>query len=235
MAKTSLQEVHLENRYAHQTKPVGFTAPAAQAHCRRPDRSARGMDAHTQPFSPCTDRGHAHPHPSQTEGPFYPVALPKDADFDLLKNGSLDYRMGQPTWLEGSVTDLQGTPVRGALVEIWQCDHAGHYDHPGDGGRIDKAFQGFGRVTVNAQGEYRFRTIRPVAYSNRTPHIHVKVKLANRELLTTQLYVAGEPQNQRDFLWRNLSDAQRTALSVRRSPPRRADGQRARFNIVVAA
>jgi protocatechuate 3,4-dioxygenase beta subunit len=171
--------------------------------------------------------------PSQTEGPFYPVALPKDADFDLLKNGPLDYRMGQPTWLEGSVTDLQGTPVRGALVEIWQCDHAGHYDHPGDGGKIDKAFQGFGRVAVNAQGEYRFRTIRPVAYSSRTPHIHVKVKLANRELLTTQMYVAGEPQNQRDFLWRNLSEAQRNALSASFSPS--TDGQRARFNIVVAA
>lgn len=171
--------------------------------------------------------------PSQTEGPFYPVALPKDADFDLLKNGSLDYRLGQPAWLEGSVTDLQGTPVRGALVEIWQCDHAGHYDHPGDGGRIDKAFQGFGRVAVNAQGEYRFRTIRPVAYSSRTPHIHVKVKLASRELLTTQLYVAGEPLNQRDYLWRNLSDTQRNALSVPFSSE--ADGQRARFNIVVAA
>ncbi len=106
-------------------------------------------------------------------------------------------------------------------------------DHPGDGSRIDKAFQGFGRVTVNAQGEYRFRTIRPVAYSNRTPHIHVKVKLASRELLTTQLYVAGEPLNQRDYLWRNLSDAQRNALSVPFSSE--ADGQRARFNIVVAA
>ena len=94
--------------------------------------------------------------PSQTEGPFYPVALPKDADFDLLKNGPLDYRMGQPTWLEGSVTDLQGTPVRGALVEIWHCDHAGHYDHPGDGGKIDKAFQGFGRVAVTRRASTAF-------------------------------------------------------------------------------
>ncbi len=171
--------------------------------------------------------------PSQTEGPFYPVALPKDADFDLLKNGSLDYKLGQPIWLEGSVTDMQGAPVRGAQVEIWQADHAGHYDHPGDGGRIDKAFQGFGRVVVNTQGEYRFRTIRPVAYSGRTPHIHVKVKLAGRELLTTQMYVAGEALNQRDYLWRNLSDVQRNALSVPFSPS--TDGQRARFNIVVAA
>ncbi|MES2508514.1 MAG: protocatechuate 3,4-dioxygenase [Pseudomonadota bacterium] len=171
--------------------------------------------------------------PRQTEGPFYPVALPKDADFDLLKNGSLEYRLGQPVWLEGSVTDLQGKPVAGAQVEIWQADHAGHYDHPGDGSRIDKAFQGFGRVAVNAQGEYRFRTIRPVAYSSRTPHIHVKVKLANRELLTTQLYVAGESLNQRDFLWRGMSDAQRDAVTVPFTAS--TEGQRARFNIVVAA
>ncbi|MES2412163.1 MAG: protocatechuate 3,4-dioxygenase [Pseudomonadota bacterium] len=171
--------------------------------------------------------------PRQTEGPFYPVALPKDADFDLLKNGALDYRLGQPIWLEGNVTDIQGAPVRGAEVEIWQADHAGHYDHPGDGGRIDKAFQGFGRVAVNAQGEYRFRTIRPVAYSSRTPHIHVKVKLANRELLTTQLYVAGEALNQRDYLWRGLSEPQRSALTVPFTAS--TDGQRAKFNIVVAA
>ncbi|MES2945830.1 MAG: protocatechuate 3,4-dioxygenase [Pseudomonadota bacterium] len=171
--------------------------------------------------------------PSQTEGPFYPVALPKDTDFDLLKNGTLSYGNGQPCWLDGSVTDLQGAPVRGAQVEIWQCDHKGHYDHPGDGGRIDKAFQGFGRVAVNAQGEYRFRTIKPVAYDSRTPHIHVKVKLGNRELLTTQLYVAGEALNQRDFLWRALPEAQRTALTAPFAPS--TDGLRAKFDIVVQA
>jgi protocatechuate 3,4-dioxygenase, beta subunit len=172
--------------------------------------------------------------PSQTEGPFYPVKLPQDADFDLLRNGSLTYSQGQPSWLEGTLSDLEGRPVRGAQVEIWQCDHAGHYDHPGDGGLIDKAFQGFGRVTVNAQGEYRFRTIRPVAYSGRAPHIHVKVKLAGRELLTTQLYVAGEARNQRDFLWRSLADEQaRAALTVPFTPG--PDGLRAQFPLVVQA
>ena len=59
------------------------------------------------------------------------------------------------------MTDLDGQPVRGAQVEIWQCDHAGHYDHPGDDGRTAQAFQGFGRVMVNAQGAYRFRTLPP--------------------------------------------------------------------------
>ena len=172
--------------------------------------------------------------PSQTEGPFYPVKLPQDTDFDLLRNGTLNYSQGQASWLEGTVSDLKGQPVRGAQVEIWQCDHAGHYDHPGDGGRIDKAFQGFGRVTVNAQGAYRFRTMRPVAYSGRAPHIHVKVKLAGRELLTTQLYVAGEALNQRDFLWRSLRDEQdRAALTVPFVPA--SDGLRAQFALVVQA
>ena len=171
--------------------------------------------------------------PSQTEGPFYPVALPQDADFDLLRHGTLSYSLGQACWLDGSVTDLQGKPVRGAQVEIWQCDHAGHYDHPGDGGKIDKSFQGFGRASVNAQGEYRFRTIRPVAYGGRTPHIHVKVKLGNTDLLTTQLYVAGEPLNARDFLWRSLADANaRAALTMPFLPS--ADGLRAQFPLVVS-
>jgi protocatechuate 3,4-dioxygenase beta subunit len=173
------------------------------------------------------------PTPRQTEGPFYPVSLPRDSDFDLLRNGSLGYARGQPTWVEGSVTDLQGKPVSGAQVEIWQCDDAGHYHHPGDGGKADPAFQGFGRVTVGADGRYRFRTIRPVAYGIRTPHIHVKVKLASRELLTTQLYVAGDPHNERDFLWRNLGPEGRAALTVPFQPG--GDGLRANFPIIVTA
>jgi protocatechuate 3,4-dioxygenase, beta subunit len=171
--------------------------------------------------------------PGQTEGPFYPVAFPKDTDWDLLRNGALAYTRGQPAWVEGSVTDLGGKPVAGAQVEIWQCDEAGHYHHPGDGGKADPSFQGFGRVTVGADGSYRFRTIRPVAYSGRTPHIHVKVKLQARELLTTQLYVAGDPHNERDFLWRNLPEAARRAVTVPFVGG--ADGLRATFPIVLAA
>ena len=169
--------------------------------------------------------------PAQTEGPFYPVALPADADADLLRNGRLAYAQGQPAWVDGVVADLEGKPVGGAQVEIWQCDHAGHYHHPGDGGRADAAFQGFGRVTVGSDGRYRFRTIKPVPYSGRTPHIHVKVKLARRELLTTQLYVEGDPANQRDFLWRNLG-ADRALVTVPFRPG--AEGLQASFPIFLA-
>ena len=169
--------------------------------------------------------------PAQTEGPFYPVALPADADADLLRNGRLAYAQGQPAWVGGVVADLEGKPVGGAQVEIWQCDHAGHYHHPGDGGRADAAFQGFGRVTVGSDGRYRFRTIKPVPYSGRTPHIHVKVKLGRRELLTTQLYVEGDPANQRDFLWRNLGP-DRALVTVPFRPG--AEGLQASFPIFLA-
>lgn len=169
--------------------------------------------------------------PAQTEGPFYPVEFPKDTDYDLLRNGTLSYPEGQGTWLEGSVSDLAGKPVSGAQVEIWQCDGAGHYHHAGDGGKADKRFQGFGRVNVDADGSYRFRTIRPVAYSGRTPHIHVKVKLGRRDLLTTQLYVTDDPGNARDFLWRGLSTADRELLTTSFAPGK--DGLRANFPLVV--
>ena len=173
------------------------------------------------------------PTPGQTEGPFYPVALPSDSDFDLLRNGTLTYGRGQPSWIEGVITDLEGKPVRGAQVEIWQCDDAGHYHHPGDGDRADKSFQGFGKVIVGTDGQYRFRTIRPVAYGSRAPHIHVKVRLGTQHLLTTQLYVQGDPGNASDFVWRNLRhDADRTAVTVKFSPA--ANGLQAHFPIVVA-
>lgn len=173
------------------------------------------------------------PTPAQTEGPFYPVELPADTDFDLLAQGAQRYAHGRPVWLDGRVVDTAGRPVRGAAVEIWQCDHQGRYHHPGDGGSADPAFQGYGRVTVAADGGYRFRTIRPVPYTGRTPHIHVKVRLGPRELLTTQLYVEGEPRNRQDGLWRRLDEADRQALTVPFRPA--DDGLQARFAIVVDA
>mgnify|MGYP000313952810 CR=1 FL=1 len=189
--------------------------------------AARPIRAQPQPSAA------ARTTPAQTEGPFYPVSLPADTDGDLLRQGGDAYAKGQPCWLDGQVRDASGQPLAGAVVEIWQCDADGHYRHPGDGNRADPTFQAFGRVQADSQGRYRFRTIRPVAYSGRTPHIHVKVKLGRRTLLTTQLYVAGDPGNAQDFLWRRLSDADRAVLTVSFQPV--ADGLRAGFDIVVAA
>jgi protocatechuate 3,4-dioxygenase beta subunit len=170
--------------------------------------------------------------PAQTEGPFYPVQLPADSDADLLATGIQRYGKGQPAWVEGTLVDAQGQPLRGATIEIWQCDQDGHYHHPGDGGKADPAFQGFGRVAVDAQGRWRFRTLRPVAYSGRAPHIHAKIKTGTRELLTTQLYAEGDPGNARDFLWRRLSADDRAAITA---PYVAApDGLTARYALVVA-
>jgi protocatechuate 3,4-dioxygenase, beta subunit len=171
------------------------------------------------------------PTPTQTEGPFYPIRQPSDADFDLLRNGDRQYQKGTPAWVEGKVLDIDGNPLRGAVVEIWQCDESGHYDHPRDGGKIDPNFQGFGRMTLASDGAFKFRTIRPVPYTGRTPHIHVKVKLAGTELLTTQLYIQGDPGNSRDGIWRRLSETDRN--SVTQPFTEVADGVKATYQLVV--
>lgn len=173
------------------------------------------------------------PTPGQTEGPYYPVAFPADTDFDLLRTGAAAYGKGQPAWVSGTVTDTRGVPLAGGVIEIWQCDQDGHYHHPGDGARADPAFQGFGKVTLGKDGGYRFRTLKPAPYSGRTPHIHVKVKLDGRELLTTQFYVQGDPGNARDFLWRRLGEEGQAALTQPfvNSP----DGMKAEYAVVVQA
>jgi protocatechuate 3,4-dioxygenase beta subunit len=156
--------------------------------------------------APSILRASTMPTPRQTEGPFYPTTLPLDQDNDLVSvSGQQARARGTIAHVSGRVLDSAGNPVSGARVEIWQCDWQGVYLHPRDGGqnRRDTGFQGFGATTTASDGAYRFRTIKPVAYAGRTPHIHFKVKTANREL-TTQMYVAGDPGNERDGLYRNL-------------------------------
>jgi protocatechuate 3,4-dioxygenase beta subunit len=147
--------------------------------------------------------------PRVTEGPFYPRRLPLDTDNDLIViNKSLTPAVGTITHLTGRVLTTAGEPINNAVVEIWQCDNNGVYIAEGNrGGRADKNFQGFGRFTTGTKGEYRFRTIKPVPYTGRTPHIHVKVKKGERELLTTQFFVNGHAQNVRDGVFRGIRDA----------------------------
>ena len=148
--------------------------------------------------------------PRQTEGPFYPDKLPLDTDNDLLiVNDSITPAVGEITHLSGKILDAKGDPVRNALVEIWQVDAKAVYIHTKDSTnkKRDTNFQGFGRFLTGTSGEYYFRTIKPVNYPGRAPHLHVKVKRENKELLTTQCYVKGEAANDKDGVLRGIKDA----------------------------
>lgn len=179
--------------------------------------------------------------PGQTEGPFYPVAFPPDMDNDLVRvTGQAAQALGQVIHVSGRVLDLRGEPRPGSVVEIWQCDANGIYRHPRAAGQghVDHAFQGYGRTQVDEQGRYRFRTIRPVPYPGRTPHIHFAVHVPGQGRLVTQMYIEGEPLNARDGVLNGIRDpsARRSVivpLLAGSSPePGALHG---RFDIVVAA
>jgi protocatechuate 3,4-dioxygenase beta subunit len=128
--------------------------------------------------------------------------------------------------------------VRNAAVEIWQCDSKGVYLHTADSGRRerDKNFQGFGRFLTSSAGEYYFRTIKPVPYPGRTPHIHFKVKRSGKELLTTQCYIKGHPGNERDGIYRSLRDPKaRESVTIDFTPIKesRIGELAAKFDIVL--
>jgi protocatechuate 3,4-dioxygenase beta subunit len=177
--------------------------------------------------------------PRQTEGPFYPDKLPLDTDNDLLiVNDSITPGVGTVTHLTGKILDANGNPLRNAVVEIWQCDNNGAYLHTrtGNAEKRDANFQGFGRFLTGATGEYYFRTIKPVPYPGRAPHIHFAVKAKGQDKFTTQCYVQGHPGNERDGIWKQLRDPKaREALTVDFAP---IEGSRigelaAKFNLVL--
>ncbi|MEX2170541.1 MAG: protocatechuate 3,4-dioxygenase [Pirellulales bacterium] len=153
--------------------------------------------------------------PAQTEGPFYPNNLPLDTDNDLLiVNDGLTPAVGDVTHLTGRILSAAGEPVRNAVVEIWQCDSNGVYLHTQGGprDRLDANFQGFGRFLTGSDGNYYFRTIKPVPYGPRTPHIHFAVYQGGKRALTTQCYIRGEKQNERDGVLRSMRDPQAADL-----------------------
>jgi protocatechuate 3,4-dioxygenase beta subunit len=176
--------------------------------------------------------------PPQTEGPFYPDHLPLDTDNDLLiVNDNLTPAVGEVTWLSGRVLDERGDPIRNALVEIWQCDGLGVYLHSQDTHAAkDKNFQGFGRFLTGSSGEYLFRTIKPVAYPGRTPHIHYAIKRKGRKELITQCYIKGHPQNEKDSIYMGIKDPKaRKSVTIPFVPIKgsRAGELAARFDIVM--
>ncbi len=178
------------------------------------------------------------PTPRQTPGPFYPARLPLDSDNDLVSVAGRPARAaGEVTHVFGRVLDKAGRAVPGVKVEIWQCDAFGFYHHPRDrGGRADPNFQGYGRMAVGDDGAFRFRTIKPVAYPGRAPHIHFALSGTGIERWTTQMYLAGEPLNDRDWILGRVRDARaRAALLVALTPAPEveAGAVAGRFDIVL--
>ena len=165
------------------------------------------------------------PTPRQGLGPFYPSLKPLDSDTDLVAvAGHGKQAAGQVVHVMGRVVDARGRPAGGARVEIWQCDAFGRYHHPRDAGAEgrgggDPNFQGYGQTVLAADGAYRFRTIRPVPYPGRAPHIHFAVSGPGFEPLVTQMYVAGEPRNAGDWILNSVGDeAARASLIVDLGP-----------------
>jgi protocatechuate 3,4-dioxygenase beta subunit len=162
--------------------------------------------------------------PPQSLGPFYPRGAgerPTQTDADLLDfDGDRLLSRGVPLYLAGRVLDRRGAPIAQAEVEIWQCDANAVYHHPAGGAATqrDPHFQGYGRTQTEADGRFHFRTIKPVAYPGRTPHIHVRVAPRGGGALATQLYLPDEPGNARDFLFRQLSPDEQAALTLALRP-----------------
>ena len=143
------------------------------------------------------------------EGPFYPDKLPLDTDNDLLIiNDSITPAVGEITHLTGRILSPTGQAIRNAFVEIWQVDAKGVYLHSGSAnkGNADKNFQGYGRFLTDSKGQYYFRTIKPVLYPGRTPHIHIAVSKNGRRIFTSQMLIKGHAGNQKDFLYQAIRD-----------------------------
>jgi protocatechuate 3,4-dioxygenase beta subunit len=165
------------------------------------------------------------PTPPQTRGPFYPVTKPLDQDADLtvIKGGS-GRAAGQVIHVMGRVLDALGQPLPGVRIEIWQANSYGRYAHPNEtnAAPLDPNFEGYAVLQTDAQGRYRFKTIKPGSYPGgfgtmRAPHIHLAIEGSSSRLVT-QMYFAGEPLNDDDRILNRLGP-DRERLIVALQPP----------------
>jgi len=177
----------------------------------------------------------------QALGPFYPLTKPHDSDADLtLIKGHRERAQGQVIYVAGRVLSVAGEPLAGVAIEIWQANTHGRYTHPSDNNPapLDPNFQGFARLVTDAQGRYRFKTIKPAGYPaggfNRPPHIHVDVT-GRTNRLVTQMYFAGEPLNDSDSLLASAGENRQSLIVTleRPTPDLEPDSRVANWDIVL--
>lgn len=115
------------------------------------------------------------PTAEMTLGPFFPLEFARGLN-DLAPGA------GDAIEITGRVTELDGKPLDNLVLEIWQADRSGRFDHP--------QFSGWGRTATNLQGEYRFRTVRPGAIPGRAPHINFLILYSGlmRQLQTVMFF-----------------------------------------------
>jgi protocatechuate 3,4-dioxygenase, alpha subunit len=159
--------------------------------------------------------------PSQTVGPFFHFGLPYQGDNKLVADGAL----GQQIVVEGKVIDGGGEPVPDVMIEIWQANAAGKYDHPEDtqAKPLDPSFHGFGRCATDKEGIYRFHTIKPGSVpgpgnSLQAPHLVVFVfGRGMLKQLLTRIYFEDEAHNADDPVLGLVPEARRATLIARKT------------------
>jgi protocatechuate 3,4-dioxygenase, alpha subunit len=175
------------------------------------------------------------PTPSQTVGPFFSLGLDRP-DWNDLTRG---HPQGERIVIEGRVLDGDGAPVPDAVVEIWQANAAGRYAHPEDQQTdkpLDPNFRGFGRSATDAEGRFRFTTVKPGPVPGRGNSLqapHINVLLFSRGLLIhlhTRIYFEGEAANAADPLLSSIEDPKaRGTLLARREAGSSQGGSPARY------
>lgn len=154
--------------------------------------------------------------PSQTVGPFFHFGLFRGGE-NILVN---DTTQGQRVRIIGHVFDGDGAVILDAMLEIWQADAQGYFNHPADPHQAlaDKQFRGFGRADTANDGIFSFETIKPggvTGYDGNPQAPQINVRIFSRGLLThadTRLYFADEPANQSDAFLNSIDPARRHTL-----------------------
>lgn len=161
--------------------------------------------------------------PSQTVGPFFHFGLPYEGGNDLIV-GDVH---GQRIVVEGRVIDGAGEPVPDCMIEIWQANAAGKYDHPEDvqNKPIDEGFHGFGRGATDNDGVFRFHTVKPgpvpgPGNSLQAPHLVTFVfGRGMLKQLLTRIYFEDEAHNAHDPVLGLVPDERRATLIARKTGP----------------